>query len=112
MPSNNIRYAIAGARRKLRERYRKSGIDHCPKCGVPLDWEHPYLPNSAELDEIVPVSKIPAPLKAQMCVDPRNVQVLCRKCNRKKSDKLNWKFRGRKEWVKPKFEKPPSPVEW
>ena len=112
MPSNNIRYRNYQARKKLRDRYRKAGIERCPVCGVLLDWEHPYRPNSAELDEIIPVSKIPAPLKAQMCVDPRNVQVLCRKCNRAKSDNLHWKPSKPKERPEPKFEKPTSPIDW
>lgn len=110
MPSSNIRYANFNARRKLRERLKRAGIEVCPSCGVRLDWERPYQPNSAELDEIIPVSKIPAPLKAQMCVDPRNVQVLCRRCNRIKSDKL---YAGKQGKAKePKFEVPPSPVDW
>lgn len=112
MPSSNIRYRNFQARKKLRERLKHAGIEVCPNCGARLDWEHPYLPNSAELDEIIPVSKIPAPLKAQACVDPHNIQVLCRKCNRLKSDKLYAKVKHRKDGYYVVFEKPPSPVEW
>lgn len=88
MPQKNCRYANGNARRKLRERLRKSGIDRCPHCGVPLDWEHPYQPNSAELDEIWPHSKTPLEYRARACVDPSNVQVLCRRCNKLKGDKV------------------------
>lgn len=91
MPNVN-RYWNGNARRKLRDRLRRSGIDHCqnPRCGCVLDWEHPYQPNSAELDEIIPVSKLPPELRKRACIDPRNVQVLCRTCNLQKRDKLGW----------------------
>lgn len=88
MPQKNCRYANGNARRKLRDRLRKSGIDHCPHCGVPLDWERPYQPNSAELDEIFPHSRIPVQYRAQACVDPANVQVLCRRCNKLKGNRV------------------------
>lgn len=88
--SNNIRYALGTERAKLRNRLKKSGIVTCRACGQWLDWEHPYLPNSAELDEIYPVSKLPPQMRARACVDPTNIQVLCRRCNVDKSNKLDW----------------------
>ena len=91
MPNVN-RYWNGSARRKLRARLRRSGIEHCqnPRCGCLLDWDHPYQPNSAELDEVIPVSKLPPELRKRACIDPRNVQVLCRRCNLAKRDKLGW----------------------
>lgn len=89
---SNPRYANGSARRKLRARLRQM-YDHCPKCGKRLDWEHPYLPNSAELDEYIPVSKIPDRYKRQACLDPDNVGVLCRECNKLKGDKLPWQMK-------------------
>lgn len=60
----------------------------CPRCGVPLDWEHPYLPNSAEIDEIIPISRLPQEIRGRMAVDPSNTQVLCRRCNKLKGNKM------------------------
>lgn len=62
--------------------------ERCPVCGATLDWDHPYLPNSAELDEIVPVSRLPEELRRRACLDPDNVQVLCRRCNKAKGNRL------------------------
>lgn len=87
MPSSNVRYQFASERRKQRKRLR-SIYSHCPKCGIELDWVHPYLPNSAEVDEIIPISKIPMELRGRAAVDPSNLQVLCRKCNKLKGNKL------------------------
>ena len=110
--SNNPRYGCFNERVKLRKRLKAMGITHCmnPKCGQPLDWEHPYRQNSAEIDEIVPISKLPKDMRARAAIDPRNVQVLCRRCNQRKSNKLNWD--GGKVRKPPEFETPPSPVDW
>lgn len=110
--SNNPRYGCFNERVKLRKRLKAMGITHCmnPKCGQPLDWEHPYRQNSAEIDEIVPISKLPKDMRARAAIDPRNVQVLCRRCNQQKSNKLNWD--GGKVRKLPEFETPPSPVDW
>lgn len=111
MPSSNERYGCYTERVKLRKRLKAMGITRCmnPECGCVLDWERPYLPNSAEVDEIVPISRLPKPMRARAAVDPRNVQVLCRRCNREKSNSLDWKPARRKA---PVFEVPPSPVDW
>lgn len=93
MPSSNSRYQLYTARKKLRERYKRMGITNCPVCGQALDWEHPYLPNSAEIDEIYPVSKLPKEMRGRAAVDPNNTQVLCRTCNRLKSNHLPSEFR-------------------
>lgn len=86
------RYRNGSARRKLRARLRHV-VSHCPHCGVLLDWEHPYLDNSAELDEIWPISKTPPELRARAAVDPSNVQVLCRRCNKLKGNKTPQQLR-------------------
>lgn len=92
MAKVQYRYANGNARRKLRARLRRV-VSVCPHCGVELDWEHPYLPNSAELDEVYPVSKLPEQLKRRACLDPANVQVLCRACNKKKGNKVGYEPR-------------------
>ena len=87
MPSSNVRYQFASERRKQRKRLRAI-YSHCPACGVELDWQHPYLPNSAEVDEIIPISKLPKEIRGRAAVDPSNLQVLCRRCNKAKGNKL------------------------
>lgn len=99
--SSNIRYALYNERVKLRNRLKKSGIVTCRACGCVLDWDHPYLPNSAELDEIYPVSKLPEQMRARACVDPTNIQVLCRRCNKEKSNRLDWVPGKRRETASP-----------
>ena len=83
--SSNVRYTFAKQRVKQRKRLRGM-YSSCPRCGVRLDWEHPYLPNSAEVDEIFPISKLPKELRGRAAVDPNNLQVLCRRCNKLKSN--------------------------
>lgn len=85
--SSNVRYQFSHERKKLRQRYRHM-YTHCPACGVELDWIHPYQPNSAEIDEIIPISKLPKDIRGRMAVDPSNTQVLCRRCNKLKGNKL------------------------
>lgn len=85
--SSNVRYTFSKQRSKQRKRLRTI-YSVCPKCGVRLDWEHPYLPNSAEVDEIWPISKLPKELRGRAAIDPNNLQVLCRRCNKRKSNLL------------------------
>ena len=84
--SSNVRYTFWRQRVNQRKRLRQM-YTTCPKCGVLLDWEHPYLPNSAEVDEIFPISKLPKEMRAKAAVDPNNLQALCRRCNKAKSNK-------------------------
>lgn len=84
--SSNVRYTYHRKRTAQRKRLR-SIYTRCPKCGVLLDWDHPYLPNSAEVDEIYPISKLPVEFRAKAAIDPHNLQALCRKCNKEKSNK-------------------------
>lgn len=87
MPSSNVRYQFASERIKQRKRLRGM-YSRCPMCGVELDWKHPYLPNSAEVDEIIPISRLPKEIRGRAAVDPSNLQVLCRACNKKKGNKM------------------------
>lgn len=66
--------------RRLRKALVHRGMP-CALCGIPVTTHDPQLPTHAELDHIVPV--------ARGGTDTRdNVQVLCRKCNRRKGTKM------------------------
>lgn len=52
------------------------GITNCPLCRTWLDYEHQGLPNSPEVDHIIP--------HAQGGLDDiNNTRVICRTCNRR-----------------------------
>jgi 5-methylcytosine-specific restriction endonuclease McrA len=65
--------------RVVKRRSRNAGILLCPECKVELDYEVHGQPNSAETDHIVPHA-----LGGDDSVG--NLRVICRTCNRLKSD--------------------------
>ena len=71
-----------GARRDAIRRWVLATQDHCALCGKPVDksLRTPH-PMSAEVDEIIPVSKGGSPY------DRDNVQLTHRSCNQRKSNK-------------------------
>lgn len=71
-----------GARRDAIRRWVLATQDHCALCGKPVDksLKTPH-PMSAEVDEIIPVSKGGSPY------DRDNVQLAHRSCNQRKSNK-------------------------
>lgn len=78
----NPRYANGSRRRSIRARLLAS-TDTCAICGLPIDksLKTPH-PMSAEVDEIVPVSRGGDPL------DIRNCQIVHRVCNQRKGNRL------------------------
>lgn len=69
------------------QQVRKRAIaskDHvCALCGNELDMDaKPYTPRACEVDHIIPISRGGAPY------DIDNLQLLCHKCNRQKSNRL------------------------
>lgn len=82
MPSNNPRYANPRERRRIRQWLLKTQT-HCALCGGEIDkrLKCPH-PDSAVVDEIIPISKGGSP------IDPNNVQLAHWKCNARKSDSL------------------------
>jgi len=58
------------------------GVTHCPGCKTPLDYTDGTAPNGAQADEIVPFA-----VTGITSTEPSDWQVLCRDCNRAKSDK-------------------------
>ncbi|MCI1984087.1 MAG: HNH endonuclease [Bifidobacteriaceae bacterium] len=85
MPSSNPRYAFASRRREIRKRVL-AYYDTCAICGKPVDKSLKTPdPMSAEVDEIIPVSRGGSP------IEWGNVQLTHRRCNRIKSNKsLAW----------------------
>ena len=80
--ANNPRRAN-GARRDAVRRWVLATQEHCALCGKPVDktLKTPH-PMSAEVDEIIPISKGGSPY------DKDNVQLTHRCCNRRKSNKI------------------------
>lgn len=82
LSKRNPRYANGHKRRQIREWLLRTQ-DTCAICGRPIDktLRTPH-PLSAEVDEIIPVSKGGSP------IDRKNVQLVHRCCNIAKSNKL------------------------
>lgn len=78
----NVRYANGAKRREIR-RWLMHTQDTCALCGKPIDktLRTPH-PMSAEVDEIIPVSKGGSPY------DRDNVQLVHRICNQRKGNKI------------------------
>jgi 5-methylcytosine-specific restriction endonuclease McrA len=75
-------YRGGNTQRLRQRRHIASQYTHCanPACAVELDWNTPGLPHSGEVDHIEPVS-----LGGSLATG--NLQGLCRRCNRAKSDR-------------------------
>ena len=85
---HNPRWHYSGQRKALRARYRSLGLP-CALCGQPIDYSLPAgHPDSFELDEIIPISKIPPELRAKAAVDPKNTQPAHRRCNARRGAKF------------------------
>ena len=95
----NPRYSNGARRRAIRARLLATQ-DTCALCGRPIDksLRTPH-PMSAEVDEIVPVSRGGDPL------DIRNCQLVHRVCNQRKGS-------GRKAPPKPTRSGLPTSREW
>ena len=83
MPSNNIRYAVNPRERKRIRAWLLKTQTHCALCGGEIDksLKCPH-PDSAVVDEIIPVSKGGSP------IDPANVQLAHWRCNARKRDSI------------------------
>ena len=90
-------------KRVVKERRRidqERGLTNCPHCGVWLNWEQGRLPNSAEVDHIIPHSLGGPDTLA-------NSQTLCRLSNQQLGNK-----RPRKGFSKPHIANPTTTVDW
>lgn len=81
--SNNPRYANGAKRSEIR-RWLLATQDHCGICGQPIDksLKTPH-PMSAEVDEIIPISKGGSP------IDKENVRLVHRCCNQRRGNKMD-----------------------
>ena len=76
------------ARDKLRQQMKRQGLP-CHLCGMPIDYSLPPCDDWAfEMDELIPISKLPPELRKAAACDPSNVAPAHRICNRRKSNKL------------------------
>ena len=81
--TTNPRYANGHRRRQIRARLLASS-DICAICGLPIDKSLKTPdPMSAEVDEIIPVSKGGNPL------DIRNCRLVHRICNQRRGNRVN-----------------------
>lgn len=82
MASSNPRYANSSKRNKVRK-WLLATQDRCALCGKPIDktLKTPH-PMSAEVDEIVPISKGGSPISRD------NVQLAHRICNQRKGNRM------------------------
>lgn len=61
---------------------QEQGLTQCPLCRTDLDYMRGRLPNSAEVDHILPHS-----LGGTDTID--NVRVICRRCNQSRGNKMH-----------------------
>lgn len=84
--ARNVRSSYA------RQQLRKQMITQempCHICGMPIDYSLPAGdPMSFEMDEVIPVSRLPLEQRRAAAADPSNVKPAHRICNQKRSNKL------------------------
>lgn len=94
MPSNNPRYANFKARSEVRRWLLATYDGPCGICGLPIDktlttYADPRdgktkrHPMSAEVDEVVPVSRGGSP------IDRDNVRLVHRRCNQRRGNRMD-----------------------
>ncbi len=76
------------ARDRLRARVASMGLP-CHICGRPIDYSLPAGdPMSFELDELVPVSRLPPEARRAAACDPANVAPAHRICNERRGNRM------------------------
>lgn len=90
--SYNIRRSYA------RDQLRKQMIareEPCHICGMPIDYSLPAGdPMSFEMDEVVPVSRLPLEQRRAAACDPENVKAAHRICNQKRGNRMVDELKG------------------
>lgn len=72
--------------RYVRREAQRDGMENCPACGRLLRWDVGRLPDSAEVDHIIPHSKGGTD-------GPENARILCRTCNQSRGNRAAPKAR-------------------
>ena len=84
-------------RARVVRRDRAAGVRACPLCGVLLDYDASGMPNSVEVDHIVPHAS-----GGRDELD--NLRTVCRRCNRSRGGvegaRRTWLARGRAKALK------------
>ena len=89
---NNIRRSHA--RDMLRKQMIAQGLP-CHICGMPIDYSlPPRHPMSFEMDELIPISRLPVEQRKAAACDPANVKPAHKICNQHKSNKLMHELKG------------------
>lgn len=84
----NVRVSNGAKRRELR-RYYKSINARCGICGKPIDYSLPaYHPLSFEIDEKIPISKLPKEQRVHAAISRETTQAAHRQCNQRKGNKI------------------------
>ena len=90
--SYNIRRSYA------RDQLRKQMIareEPCHLCGMPIDYSLPAGdPMSFEMDEVIPVSRLPHEQRRAAACDPANVKAAHRICNQKRGNRMMNELKG------------------
>ena len=77
-------------RKEHREQAIEQGLTNCPLCNTWMNFEHAQLPNSPELDHIIPYAEGGTD-------EASNLRLICRACNGKRGGKLgNARMRQRR----------------
>lgn len=74
-------------RAKAISKAKRNGVTHCRHCGVELNYDMGLLPESAEVDHLIPHS-----MGGKDHVD--NTEVICRLCNQSKGNRAAPKARN------------------
>lgn len=64
----------------VRREAQREGVERCPFCGVKLRWDVGRLPDSAEVDHVVPDSLGGSD-------GPDNARITCRLCNQSRGNR-------------------------
>lgn len=90
--TDNIRNSHA--REQLRK-LMKERQEPCHICGMPIDYSLPARhPLSFEMDEVIPVSRLPKEQRKAAACDPANVRPAHRICNEHRGNKLMNELHG------------------
>ena len=75
---------------QARAKAQDNGLTTCPLCNTWMNFDHAQLPNSPELDHIIPFAE-------GGTNDEQNLRIICRSCNQKRGGSVgNQRMRAAK----------------